>query len=810
MRIKLIDKMKCRLFLALLSLTGTINGWCQGFGNRELVNTDWYFNLGDIKYAGAEHFDHTQWRKLELPHDWSVESVASPSLASCIGYLPGGIGWYRKELNIPKNKEGEKVYIYFEGIYNNSEVFINGKWIGKRPNGYVSFMYELTPYLNFGGRNVLAVRVDHSQDADSRWYTGSGIYRDVYLVYANPVHIGLWGVSYSAKVKGNSADLSIQTEIKNTEKMPAAVKVMHEVFDRDGRKVAVGSLNYLLAAENMIRKVITLSVSNPKLWTLDDPYLYNIKTTVSKGGQIIDHAETKAGIRSLAFDSNKGFALNGKFMKVKGVCIHHDAGCLGAAVPKEVWRRRLLQLKEIGCNAVRMSHNPQATCVYELCDELGILVKDEAFDEWEYPKKKWIIGWNKGKPGFQGPASYFREWSKRDLADMIRRDRNHPSIIMWSIGNEVDYPNDPYSHPVLNQAEIGQQHVRGYQKEQPRAERLGDIAKELVAEAKKHDLSRPVTAALAGAVMSNETDYPRVLDIVGYNYTENRYQQDHKKYPDRVLYGSETRHDLNAWKAVRDNDFIFGQFIWTGFDYLGEAGPWPSRGFTTGMIDLAGNIKPNGYYRRALWMESPTVYVGTYRTDKKKPSPNASATWNYEKGEMIRIVAYTNCEEAELLLNGKLIGERKPYDDDTAIIYWDVPYVPGTLEVVAYNKGKVVAEDKIQSNGLPFAIWASFDKTQDIQVGEVIHLMIRIVDENNIPVVLADNQITCQIEGNARLLGLESGDHNVTDNYRDNKQRCKNGKLLGYVKATDMGKMKIRLTSPLLQPITLELDIKKK
>lgn len=801
---------KFRIIVILLALSGTLNGWSQGFGTRELINADWHFNLGDSKYAGAEYFNHSEWRKLELPHDWSVESVASPSLASCTGYLPGGIGWYRKELDIPKSQEGNKVYVYFEGIYNNSEVFINGKWIGKRPNGYVSFMYELTPYLNFGGRNVLAVRVDHSQDADSRWYTGSGIYRDVYLVYANPVHIGLWGMSYSAKVNGNNATLSVQTEINNTGNTSAAVKVMHEVFDGEQKKVAAGSLNYSLAAGEVVRKEQTVSVAKPRLWSLEDPYLYTIKTTVTKGNEVIDRTETRAGIRSLTFDPNKGFALNGKSMKVKGVCIHHDAGCLGAAVPKEVWRRRLMQLKEIGCNAVRMSHNPQSTCVYELCDELGILVKDEAFDEWEYPKKKWITGWNKGKPGFQGSASYFREWSKRDLADMIRRDRNHPSIIMWSIGNEVDYPNDPYSHPVLDQAEIGQQHVRGYRKEQPRAERLGDIAKELVAEAKKYDLSRPVTAALAGAVMSNETDYPGVLDVVGYNYTENRYQQDHEKYPDRILYGSETRHDLNAWKAVRDNDFIFGQFIWTGFDYLGEAGPWPSRGFTTGMIDLAGNIKPNGYFRRALWLESPTVYVGTYKMDKnkKKPSANASATWNYEQGEQIRVVAYTNCEEAELLLNGKRIGERKPYNDDTAIIYWDIPYAPGTLEVLAYNQGKAVAKDKIQSSGLPYAIRASIDKTEDIKAGEVVHLMIQIVDENDIPVVLADNQITCQIEGAAGLLGLESGDHNASDNYRDNKQRCKNGKLLGYVKTTGQGKVKIRLTSPLLQSAALEYSVK--
>ena len=794
------------LLLAHLCLLGSV--WGQGFGKRILTNEDWHFNLGDGKYWGAEYYDHSQWRKLDLPHDWSVESVASPSLSSCTGYLPGGIGWYRKELEIPAVEKGNRVYIYFEGVYNNSEVFINGKWIGKRPNGYVSFMYDLTPYVNFGGRNVLAVRVDHSQDADSRWYTGSGIYRDVYLVYAHPVHINQWGVSYSAEVKKDKADLAVQTEIMNTNQVSSKVKIVHEVYSSDKKKVAGGSVSCLALPGEVTKSKSNLIIFRPELWSLETPRLYTIRTTVLQDGKVIDETETHAGIRSLTFDPDKGFALNGKFMKVKGVCIHHDAGCLGAAVPKEVWRRRLMQLKEIGCNAIRMSHNPQATCVYELCDEIGLLVKDEAFDEWEYPKKKWIEGWNKGKPGFQGSASYFREWSKRDLADMIRRDRNHPSIIMWSIGNEVDYPNDPYSHPVLDKEGIGQQHVKGYQKNQPRAERLGDIAKELVVEAKKYDLSRPVTAALAGAVMSNETDYPGALDVVGYNYTEHRYKQDHEKYPGRVLYGSETRHDLKAWKAVRDNEFIFGQFIWTGFDYLGEAGPWPSRGFTTGMIDLAGNIKPNGYFRRALWLDSPTVYVGTYQLNKaKKILKNAPSVWNYEPGDMIRVVAYTNCEEAALYLNGKEIGGRKPYDDETAVIYWDIPYSAGNLEVIGYKGGRSVAKSVLQSSGLPYAIRASLDKKEDIKEKDCLHLQIQIEDENGIPVVLADNQVTCKIDGPARLLGLESGDSNAADNYRDTKQRCKNGRLLGYIQATGRGKVAIKLTSPLLQSSTVEFNV---
>lgn len=745
---------------------------------------------------------------MDIPHDWSIELQASPELASCTGYLPGGIGWYRKELDIPADAKDKMVYIYFEGVYNNSEVFINGKWIGKRPNGYISFMYDLTPYINFGGRNVVAVRVDHSHYADSRWYTGSGIYRDVYLVYANPIHINLWGVSYEAKVKSENTILSVKTEVNNNVDKNIDVEIVNKVLDKNNKIVKQGKQKFNVMADVVSDCVMQLDIKSPQLWSIDNPYLYTIITEIRQEGKIVDKSEIKAGIRKLTFDADEGFALNDKSMKIKGVCIHHDGGCLGAAVPKEVWKRRLESLKGIGCNAIRMSHNPQATCVYELCDEMGFLVMDEAFDEWEYPKKKWISGWNKGKPGFQGFAMYFREWSKRDLADMIRRDRNHPSIIMWSIGNEVDYPNDPYSHPILDKEGISQHHVKGYQPNQPRAERLGEIAKELVAETKKYDTSRPVTAALAGAVMSNETEYPGALDIVGYNYTEYRYKKDHEKYPDRVLYGSETRHDLNAWNAVRDNDFIMGQFIWTGFDYLGEAGPWPSRGFTTGMIDLAGYIKPNGYFRRSLWMDAPNIYIGTYSIgNNNKIRTNAPSIWNYEEGEMIRVVSYTNCSEAELFLDGEQIGSRKPYDDSNGVIYWDVPYSYGKLTVKGYNDGKEVTEYSIQSSGRPFAIKAKVDKVKNLKPGDVVHVEISIVDENDIPVILADNLVKLNITGPAKLLGLESGEGNAADNFRDNRQRCMNGRLLGYLKLTDAGTVNLNIESALLKKCEVKITV---
>lgn len=800
----------CTICLILLT---ACPAFAQGFGKRQLINKGWYFNLGDLKYGGAEFLDHSSWRQLQLPHDWSVEGTPSPQWASCTGYLPGGIAWYRKDLDIPSDLEGQKVYVYFEGVYNNSEVFINGKWIGKRPNGYISFMYDLTPYIHFGGRNVLAVRVDHQDYADSRWYTGSGIYRDVWLVYAPKTHIDLWGVTYQTEIKGKNALLKIQTELVNESTKDISCTVRQNIYDNNDQLLGSAQSKIVLSAGEKPKLEQEIKVQNPELWDLDHPYLYRLETKLLSNNELLDQTNTRVGIRTIKFDPDQGFSLNGKTHKLKGICMHHDAGCLGAAVDREVWRRRLIQLKSLGCNAIRTSHNPQATCVYDLCDELGLLVNNEAFDEWEYPKKKWIEGWNVGTPGFQGSALYFREWCKRDLADMVRRDRNHPSVIMWSIGNEVDYPNDPYTHPVLDKEGIGQQHVRGYLPSQPRAERLGEIASELAAVVKQHDTSRPVTAGLAGAVMSNYTTYPAALDVVGYNYTENRYEEDHKTYPDRVLYGSENRHGLEDWKAVTGKDYIMGQFLWTGFDYLGESGRWPSRGFTTGLIDLAGHIKPRAYFRRALWNESPVIYVGTYpgggdnrRSNRQWLSTDAPPLWNYEEGRQIRVVAYTNCAEAELRLNGRTVGERKPYDEQSGIIYWDIPYEAGELEALGYesNAATAAASDKIISSGAPYAIQAHFFERSNT---DFLQLEIEVVDKEGNLVYLADNEIVCYVIGPAVLLGLESGGNNVSDNYRDNRQRCQNGRLLAYIRLDEEAKddVRIMLSSPLLQSLSLTI-----
>lgn len=774
------------------------------FGNASLFNDNWLFSLKDEKGAEQISYADSTWRSLNLPHDWSIEGIYSPDLASGTGYLPGGIGWYRKHFNFDKSKaDGKKQYLYFEGVYNRSDVYVNGHHVGNRPSGYASFMYDITPYLK-DGDNIVSVRADHSRYADSRYYTGSGIYRDVWFVEAPETHIAQWGVGFeTVSVKGNKANVKIDVAVENPVK---GLTIKAILLNDSGKAVAQTIKN--ATSQN----ILTITVPDVKLWSVEQPNLYTLKIELLENGNPIDGSETKVGIRTLDFNPDTGFALNGKNMKVKGVCIHHDAGALGAVVPEDVWERRLRNLKELGVNALRMSHNPQAPIVYDIADRIGLLIMDEASDEWEFPKRKWIKGWNKGEPGFDGTYDFFEEWIDKDVADMVRRDRNHPSVFLWSIGNEVDYPNDPYSHPVLdgNNSSISQPMYGGYNPDAPDAMRIGEIAKRLTRVVKSIDTSRPTTGALAGVVMSNETAYPDAVDVVGYNYTEDRYDIDHKTYPDRIIYGSENRSDYEAWKAVRDKDFIFGQFIWTGIDYLGESGAWPSRGLYTGLLDFTGNPKPRGKFRESLWSEKPMTYIGTYPKPHRGNwlSIDAWDNWNYTDGDTIRVVCYTNAPYAQLLLDDKVVGELKPMDDTTGIIHWDIPFAPGKLTAQGMNnEGNPLSSYTITTSGRPYAISAKSDKESFSKSGEVAHIEIEIVDENGIPVKLADNDIRVMVRGGGELLALEGADNSDMGNYRDNRQRVYRGKLLAYVRATNPNEpVSITLTSPLLQGTSLTIN----
>jgi len=786
------------------------------FGEAERLDERWQFMsppVGvDTEPEGIPDFDGA--RAVRLPHDWSVEGTLSPDAASATGYLPGGVGWYRTALDIPAERAGQKVYLYFEGVYNRSTVYVDGHPVGHRPNGYVSFYYDITPYIEAGRQAEIAVRVDHSLSADSRWYTGSGIYRPVWVVYADPVHIAPWGVfARPAEVTDRRAVLQVDTEIVNESATEATLTLLYELSEPTGRTPVHTARHRVILPAGQARTVATeIAVGDPLLWSVDDPNLYRLKVTVLNDGKIVDETTVTTGFRDFDFDPDRGFALNGERMKVKGVCIHHDAGVLGAAVPVEVWRRRLETLKSLGVNAIRTSHNPQAPALYALCDELGLLVLDEAFDEWEYPKRKWLDGWNVGTPGFEGSADFFDEWGERDLADLVRRDRNHPSIMAWSIGNETDYPNDPYSHPVLDgDGSFTQPIFGGYRPEAPNAERLGDIALRLAATVRSLDPSRPVTAGLAGVAMSNQTAYPGALDIAGYNYTESKYDEDHARYPDRVIYGSENSHDYAAWRAVTERDFIFGQFLWTGIDYLGEARAWPSRGFYSGLLDFAGAVKPRGRFRAALWADEPVIYIGTYPTPtrEQRPSMDAWPVWNYADGQPIRVVCYTNAAAARLELNGTPVGEMKPYDVATGIIVWDIPFSPGRLEVVGLNAdGAETARHAIRTSARPAALRAAVADSTLARGRGVAQIVVEVVDAEGIPVALADDLIDCTIDGPARLLGLEAGSNTDMTDYTDASHRAYRGRITAYVEATgEAGPVRVRFTAPWLAAAETTISI---
>lgn len=797
-----------RLFflLSLLSTFCLVSAQLS-FGRPESFNEGWLFALEDNAGMSDPDYDDGKWRRLDVPHDWSIEGQLSPSLNSCTGYLPGGTAWYRKHFTVSDSLPLH--YIYFEGVYNRSEVYLNGHLLGKRPNGYVSFYYDMTPYLR-EGENVVAVRVDHSREADSRWYTGSGIYRDVYIIGAGRIHFEPWGLGWHAvRLTDNKGVVAVDL-IARDETGGAGNDLRGEVriFDAGGK--AVARKNVVIKAG--IPSTLNLEIPKPKRWSPDSPYLYTLKARLFSGGEPVDSAETRVGLRTLEFSPDKGFAINGKNMKVKGVCLHHDAGTLGAVVPREVWRRRLMNLKGIGANAIRMSHNPQAPVVYDLCDELGLLVMDEGSDEWEFPKRKWVEGWNRGTPKYEGTYDFFEEWIERDITDMVLRDRNHPSVFLWSVGNEVDYPNDPYSHPILDGSSINQPMYGGYNPEAPDAERIGKIAKRIAGYIRRVDTSRPVTGALAGVVMSNHTEYPEAVDVVGYNYTENRYDEDHKTYPARIIYGSENGQDYGAWKSVRDKDFIFGQFIWTGTDYLGESGAWPSRGLHTGLLDFGSFPKPRGKFRASLWCEEPVAFLGTYRKPRRGNhlSIDAPGIWNYEEGDSVRVVCYTNASSARLLLNGEPAGDKKGFDDEAGMIFWDMPFKSGTLKVEALNVGdEVIATDSLRTSGRPYALKVTSDVDSLGNDCGVAHLTVEVVDEDGIPVVLADNNVVCRIHGPLQLLGLEGSDNTDMGDYRDNRQRVYGGRLLAYVKKMKegKGKAKVVFSSPLLKPAEIELTV---
>ncbi|MFD2656604.1 glycoside hydrolase family 2 TIM barrel-domain containing protein [Gracilibacillus thailandensis] len=781
---------------------------------QQNLNLDWKFYRGDEPKAWYKGFDDSKWRNISLPHDWSVEEPFSQQYSSGTGYVAGGVGWYRKAFKLPANADNKKVFITFEGIYNHSQVWCNSNYLGKRPFGYSTFTYDITEFVKEDDVNVISVKVNHKDVADSRWFTGSGIYRDVYVTITDPVHVDQYGVFVTTpQVSNTEAIVQADTQVVNEQETAETVIIQQTLVNMEGERVGEAQESITVDSFSTGKVEQQIKLENPALWSPDHPHLYQLVTEVVVNEEVKDEVITTTGIRSIAFDAKKGFFLNQENMKIKGVCIHHDAGGLGAAVPKKVWVRRLKALKEMGCNAIRTAHNPPAPHLLDLCDELGFLVMDEAFDEWEGVKNKWAVGHNVYPPEHYGYYEDFPQWGEMDLKEMVLRDRNHPSIIMWSIGNEIDYPNDPYCHPSFqsmtgnNDANKPKQE-RIYDPDKPNAERLATISKQLVHYVKECDTTRPVTSALAYPELSNLTGYAQSLDVVGYNYKEHLYKEDINKYPNHVIYGSENSPGLEDWLIVKDNDEISGQFIWTGIDYLGEAKGWPVRASPAGFLDLAGNKKSSFYYRKSLWSDKPMVYLAAKPKDERdhhsrwKGDPH----WEWQENEKLEVFCYTNCEEAELFLNEQSLGVKRKGEKDS-YLSWDVSFESGLLEVIAKDESGNEHNCQLMTPSTPYYIDMVTDSHHLKADGQdIAHIEMQITDSDGNPVYLADNEIHLSIEGPGELIGMENGNIQDLKPYYESSRKVYHGKLLAFVRAgVDQGEITLHASSSKLEDASITI-----
>lgn len=817
----------------------------------EDFNYDWKFNLGVNNEAFQTEFDDSSWEKLNVPHDWSIEQgYTKENSAASTGFVEGGIGWYRKDFSLNANDKDKQINILFDGVYNNSKVWINGYLLGERPNGYSSFSYNLTEHLNYNGNNVIAVKVDRTAYADSRWYTGSGIYRKVQLIKTSPLHVAQWGTQITTpKVANESAEILVVTKLENNNSNNLNnVTLNYTILDKDGLKVAELSSK----SDKLLMDKSTITVDNPKLWGIENPNLYTLKTEVFQNEKLVDVTTEKFGIRSFNFDANKGFFLNGKNVKIKGVNLHHDAGAVGAAVPKSIWEYRIDKLKSIGVNAVRMAHNPHSVELMEVCDEKGILVMAEAFDEWfnAKGKNKVYIGDNaaKGEIAKSYPV-HFNEWAERDLKDLILRDFNHPSVFMWSIGNEIEWTFGHYSKtfnevnkksgdqgyelvPTYNVNDIKET----FDKNSKGEDLLAKTANQLVKWVKEVDTTRPTTCGSVLPSIGLTSGYGTAVDVYGFNYRASEYDVAHKAFPNLKILGTENWGAYSEWKAVKERDFVPGIFAWTGFAYLGEAGPWPRKGLNISFFDYAGFKTPRGHFFECLWKSEPKVYMVTtpakesefsftekegWKFDMQYSAPpvwkmlrkwewyKTYPKWKYENDEAIVVQTYTNCEEAELFLNGISLGKQKLVDVTKTdnILKWLVPYKSGELKVVGYNNGEKVDEYLLNTTDKVSKIEIESTKTTLNADGyDVAIITAKLVDEKGNLIVDKDQEIEFIVDGEVKNLGVDNGWEMNVQPHKATKVVTHNGKAIILIQSTKKkGNSKVSAKSDKIESEILEI-----
>ena len=793
-------------------------GASSAHAQRQRLSMDpgWHFTLGDPQGAEAAKFDDRQWRKVDLPHDWSIENAPDQNAPAGGrgGFFPTGIGWYRKAFRVPAGSAGKEIWLEFDGVYQNSDVWINGFHLGKRPYGYSSFYYDVTSHL-VSGVNVVAVRVDNSHQPNSRWYSGSGIYRHTWLEIVSPVHVAHWGVYLTTPVADSThAAVTTLTSVENSGTASRQETLRSAVLNAAGVEVAHAETSFAVTGGGSQRVGQVIEVAKPSLWSVDSPSLYTLRSEVLQDGKSVDAQNTTFGIRSIAYTADKGFLLNGKQIKMRGVNLHEDGGAVGMAVPERIWEYRLGLLKAEGVNAIRTSHNPPAPEFLDLCDRMGFLVMAEAFDEWTFGKVP------------EGYHKYFADWSARDLDDFIDRDRNHPSIVLWSAGNEIGEQSVPDGVQVLRT--------------------LVDIFH-------REDPTRPVTTGNDQIVADGHPALQAFLeaeDIVGYNYVDRWHErrelfaeEDRHDHPDWKMVGTESgtifesfddRPSLGPdstvahanytsgmiqaerlWKWVTLHGYFAGNFMWTGVDYLGEA-VWPFKGFPSGTLDITGHPKDSYYLYQSLWTDPPMLHVFPHWT------------WPGREGQIIPVLVYTNCNTVELFLNGKSLGEKRkefpaqgtsggwnsyalpvvsPTTEDLHF-QWDVPYQPGVLKAVGKDRsGKVQCHDEVRTAGAPVAVRLTADRdTVTNGSGDVALVRYEIVDSAGIVVPSTDNVVRVTVTGGT-LIAMDNADMRYHGRYQVDSLPAMNGRGLAIIRPTGPA-LTLTATATGLKPGQLSLPVR--